>query len=265
MATTSPIVVLCLGVWLRAALGPVLTPDGPPARSGTDPTFSRRWRFASLSLFLSQTRARVYASVPKIFKLLFLKFHGDIGGPPLSTEHHPRAHVRPSQSRRGFLVALAPLLLLSQISGARAVCPVCKDTVGGGTGCGADGATCPLIAGVASNAASIVSVDLTQSLDVTKLLDPDLCAVFNKQVCDTLIAILCSPAGGGTPDFTGKPASFIVRSALAGTCSWESAVTEINARIEAAEDTLTIQRLNAAISLWPRSADKVQNGAANVV
>ena len=28
------IVVLCLGVWLRAALGPILAPDGPPARSG---------------------------------------------------------------------------------------------------------------------------------------------------------------------------------------------------------------------------------------
>ena len=107
------IVVLCLGVWLRAALGPILAPDGPPARSGSDPMFPKRRRFASLMLFLSQTCARILACVPKICKLMYLKFRGVKRGPPSSDGRPEQPHQGPTRHRRPPVVGLSLFLLLA--------------------------------------------------------------------------------------------------------------------------------------------------------
>ena len=134
-------------------------------------------------------------------------------------------------------------------------CDTCKDTIGGCTG----GASCPLLKDPTDNAAALASSSSTATLDVTKLLPPELLCTFTKTVMETLSAVARAPKGGGSVDLGSSSisaASGVVKAAINGFCTWEEAGLELAGRLEAASDASAVTKLSAALTLLKSTQDK---------
>ena len=162
----------------------------------------------------------------------------------------------------GRVVAL--MLLVASPCLEAVTCDTCKDTIGGCTG----GASCPLLKDPTDNAEALASSSSTVSLDVTKLLPPELLCTFTKTVMETLSAVARAPKGGGSVDLGSSSisaATGVVKAAINGFCTWEEAGLELAGRLEAASSDAEVTKLSAALTLLKATADKAGNVAQAAV
>ena len=151
--------------------------------------------------------------------------------------------------------ALVFIFTLMQSSLVEAVtCPTCVDTIPGCAG----GADCPLLKGPVANAGVLAATSGGGTLDVSKMLPPEMLCTFTRPVMETLASVAKAPAGGGTTDLTTLSlGTEVVKAAIHGLCSWEDAGLELASRLEAASDATAVAKLNAALSLLKNTGDKV--------
>ena len=138
------------------------------------------------------------------------------------------------------------LILLFCAQHTHAVCGTCFGSV---NGCAGTTNACPLLTGVAANAAALV-VSSAAVLSLVKLLPGRILRVFSRPLLEALVAIAQRPTGGEPYDFTGKSAFDIQKAVTTGLVTAAEAGPQLYALLHALpEDStaLTIQKIQTAI------------------
>ena len=147
------------------------------------------------------------------------------------------------------------LLFLGCAPGVSATCTTCFDSIPGCAGSTA----CPLLTGVAGNAAGLVAATATV-LSVAKLLPSRILRAFTRPQLEAISAIARRPVGNAPYDFEGKSAFDIQSAVASGLVSSDEASTQLHRLMNDLPDSasaLAIQRIQTAIeSLRPGSMPK---------
>lgn len=92
---------------------------------------------------------------------------------------------------------------------------------------------------------------------VSNLLPSYISQYFPKQVLDQIMGMSCMPSNGGQIDWSGgsyPTSTDVVKAGMAGHCTLDEAILELQSRLESAASELDVSKLKASIDLLTSKA-----------
>ena len=126
-------------------------------------------------------------------------------------------------------------------------------------GCGGT-EVCPLITDHGANIAAFEAETLDRAPQVTNLLPPRLLCIFSRSVCECLVGIASTPAGGMPVDFDDARYSTpgaVVKAAYYGHCSTETAMIELMRRMDLTADVDVVARIKMSVDVLKTRGEMV--------
>ena len=141
------------------------------------------------------------------------------------------------------------------------VCPHCKDTI---LPAAHVATACPLITELNANAVIFNTKKLGTSPTVIHSMTHELAMQFTRPVVDAIVGLACAPTQGTSIDFTDAAytqANAVVKAAVYGHCSFAEAASVLSERLDAAADSLVVEKIRGAMDTLKSASESAVNTA----